>query len=110
MITNTAKLVFSAMLFSYITASQAIAFEQGTVGPYVDSITKWGAWELDIEPAAGGLKQPVTRALYTRDSKLTVRTNSFAALAPPRQNSVQITPPPAPPTRPPFGGPSDGFF
>ena len=96
---------------------------------YVDSIFQWGAWELDIEPAAGGLKPQTTQALNTRDSKVRLRTNSMSALAPPRQ-PVTISRPHAPlpvtspmPVRPslptitpispgvpvPVGGPGDGF-
>lgn len=50
---------------------------------YVDSVTKWGAWELDIEPAAGGLTPPSTQAMNPRNSKVRLRTNSISALAPP---------------------------
>lgn len=49
---------------------------------YVDSVHQWGAWELDIEPAAGGLTPPSTGALNARDAKVRVRTNSISALAP----------------------------
>lgn len=49
---------------------------------YVDSVTTWGAWELDIEPAAGGLTPPTTQALNARNSKVALRTNSISALAP----------------------------
>jgi len=94
---------------------------------YVDSVTKWGAWELDIEPAAGGLTPPSTQAMNPRNSKVTVRTNSFSALAPPptpHTPSIPSTPinpvvpvPVPPPTITnistnvpiPVGGPNDGF-
>jgi hypothetical protein len=94
---------------------------------YVDSIFQWGAWELDIEPAAGGLQAQTTQALTARDSKVRLRTNSMSALAPP-QRPESITPPSAPiPIAPPLpvpvptitpisprvpvpiGGPGDGF-
>jgi hypothetical protein len=95
---------------------------------YVDSVTKWGAWELDIEPAAGGLELPSPRAMSPRNSKVALRTNSIAELAPPPSSAT--TPPPMPPTIPvtppapitpptitpispsvpiPVGGPNDGF-
>ena len=91
---------------------------------YVDSVTKWGAWELDIEPAAGGLTPPSTGALNARDSSVALRTNSISALAPPTSakpptiTSSPIMPPiipaapPAPPVpvTPPIGGPADGIF
>ena len=104
-LTNSMKLSFAVVTLAYTTASIAETPDLNTSENYVDSITTWGAWELDIEPAAGGLKQPETQALKARDSKITVRTNSFSALAP----QPTITPP-GPPTRPEFGGPSDGFF
>ena len=94
---------------------------------YVDSVFQWGAWELDIEPAAGGLQAQTTQALNARDSKVRLRTNSMSALAPP-QRPETVTPPPAPlpvavpapvpvptitpisPSVPvPIGGPGDGF-
>ena len=98
---------------------------------YVDSVHKWGAWELDIEPAAGGLSQPQTQALNARNSKVVLRTNSVAALAPKRATPAISASPavpgapgvpavPAIPATPaitpihpsvpiPVGGPSDGF-
>lgn len=91
---------------------------------YVDSVTKWGAWELDIEPAAGGLALPSPRAMGARDSKVALRTNSIAELGPSPGASTTPPPPtpmPMPPAGPPtitpispsvpipVGGPSDGF-
>ena len=65
---------------------------------YVDSVTQWGPWELDIEPAAGGLTPPSTGALNARDSRVSLRTNSIAALAPPPgQPVVPNAPAPVPP-------------
>jgi hypothetical protein len=85
-----------------------------TTAVYVDSIHQWGPWELDIEPAAGGIQPPSTKALNARDSKVTLRTNSIAALAPTAPTPVVFqtptTPvvppvvpvtPPAPPVTPP---------
>lgn len=101
---------------------------------YVDSVHEWGAWGLDLEPAAGGVQAPGTQPLRARDTLLQPRTNSFAALSPTRPTSVTSGPAPTPltPTRPrtpapvtpssvptmtpigpgvpvPVGGPSDGF-
>jgi len=90
-------LITALMLIS----STSIAEESNIA--YVDSVHKWGAWSLDIEPAAGGLKQPSTKALNTRDSKVTLRTNSFSALAPPPalpKSTVTTTTPTAPPVIP----------
>jgi hypothetical protein len=101
------KLLFAALALTYTVAAMADQNSAGPIStePYVDSVTQWGAWELDIEPAAGGLNKPATQALKARSSKLTVRTNSFSAVGP----QAPVTPP-RPPTRPEFGGPSDGFF
>ena len=89
-LTNSMKLSFAVVALAYTTASIAASPDQNTSENYVDSITTWGAWELDIEPAAGGLRQSETLALKARDSKITVRTNSFSALAP---NAPPMVPP-----------------
>jgi len=113
----TVKLILSTAIL--ITASASIAEESDIA--YIDSVQKWGAWELDIEPAAGGLRQPTTKALNARDSKVVLRTNSFSALAPPLIPNTPIAPgTPITPTLPtitpinpnvpiPVGGPNDGF-
>ena len=62
---------------------------------YVDSVTKWGAWELDIEPAAGGITKADTGALKARESRVTPRTNSFTAVSP--QANLASGQPPAGP-------------
>lgn len=103
------KPVIQALAGIFLACASGAAFAgapaQDTAQPYVDSITQWGAWELDIEPAAGGLLRPQSRALKARDAKLDLRTNSISALAPtPRSTGG------SPPRTPPFGGPSDGFF
>jgi len=94
----------------------------GSTTAYVDSIHQWGAWGLDIEPAAGGLQPSATQPLNARTSKVTLRTNSISALAPPPPailitNTPIPTPPPVipdtsppPPVTPPIGGPADGLF
>ena len=74
------SLAATALLMLATTASVAEELNMA----YVDSVHKWGAWELDIEPAAGGLSQTQTQALNARNSKVTLRTNSIAALAPKR--------------------------
>lgn len=104
------KLLFAALALTCNVAAMAATPDQNSAEPisavpYVDSVTQWGAWDLDIEPAAGGLNKPATQALKARNSKLMVRTNSFSAVGP----RAPVTPP-GPPTRPEFGGPSDGFF
>jgi len=109
---SVAPLFLAAVLI--ITAPASFADDSSLA--YVDSVHKWGAWGLDIEPAAGGLSQPSTQALNARDSKVTPRTNSFAALAPPASPKspvvfdtpsapivppiVPVTPPPPPVTPP----------
>lgn len=117
----TARLVLTTALMIAAPASFA---DQSNLA-YVDSVLKWGAWGLDIEPAAGGLSQPTTQALNARNSKVSLRTNSIAALGPPTPTKspviftspstpivppvVPVTPPP-PPVTPPIGGPTDGLF
>ena len=49
---------------------------------YVDSVHNWGAWELDIEPAAGGIQAPGVQPLNARSANVSLRTNSIAALSP----------------------------
>ncbi len=77
------KLLLTSLLITATSAVIAGEKNQGTGVAYVDSVLKWGAWELDIEPAAGGISAPQPRALNARSSKVALRTNSIAALAPP---------------------------
>ena len=101
-----------------LTATSAAATNENTA--YIDSVHQWGPWELDIEPAAGGLKTQTTQALNARDSKVRLRTNSISALAPPQRPEsitrpsapLPVTPPaPAiPPVLPAISGPADGLF
>ena len=95
----TAKLFLATALMAVTSSSVA---EDDSV-TYVDSVLKWGAWELDIEPAAGGISAPTPRALNARGAKVTLRTNSIAALAPtPDVPTNTIVLPGAPvPQRPP---------
>ena len=131
MFTQKLALIFMLMTASTMSAAELkwIDSDQDSEAEvaYVDSVKKWGAWELDIEPAAGGLAAPSTGALNARNSKVTVRTNSFSALAPPstpHTPSIPSTPinpvvpvPVPPPTITnisinvpiPVGGPNDGF-
>lgn len=82
---KAAQLVLTALTLSFATASIAAWKNSEDEAPeYVDSIHKWGAWELDIEPAAGGLQQSSSQVLNARDSKVSLRTNSVSALAPQR--------------------------
>jgi hypothetical protein len=117
-IVNVIKFGLATLCLTFATASMAEWNNNpSTETAYVDSIHQWGAWELDIEPAAGGITPASTKALNARDPKVSFRINSIAALAP---NALQTTPAPAPPTIPtirpispsvpiPVGGPSDGF-
>ena len=104
--------------------TNAIATTENTA--FVDSVHNWGAWALDIEPAAGGLQTPGTQPLHARTARVSLRTNSMSALAPSRpQSEIMVTPspnptprtptpsaptPPPPPVTPPVGGPADGLF
>ena len=123
------QLVLAATIMSFAGTSIAAWKGDADTAEYVDSVTKWGAWELDIEPAAGGLQQSSNPVINARESKVTLRTNSIAALAPQRPGPptqtapvifspsptpivppvVPVTPPP-PPVTPPIGGPADGLY
>ena len=112
-----AKLTFTVLATAYAATVLAGASTSDTNTAYVDSIHQWGAWELDIEPAAGGLQQPSTQALNARNTKVSLRTNSITALSPATRAipatpaSPGITPAiPATPVTPPRGGPADGLF
>ena len=89
---KAAQLVLTALTLSFATTSIAAWKNSADEAPeYVDSIHKWGAWELDIEPAAGGLQQSSSQVLNARNSKVSLRTNSVSALAPQRP-AVPATP------------------
>ena len=123
--TVSALLGASALLVSCNT----FAADQSTGGSvaYVDSIHSWGAWELDLEPAAGGVMPRGTQPLQPRDTRVQLRTNSFSGLGPSVTiaerpatpvNPVNPVPPPVTPpvvtppapVVPPIGGPADGLF
>lgn len=80
-----AKLTFILATTAYAATALAGAPTSDTSTAYVDSIHQWGAWELDIEPAAGGLQQPSTQALNARETNVSLRANSINAL---RANGV----------------------
>ena len=79
------------------------ATESSETTAYVDSVHQWGAWELDIEPAAGGITQPGTQPMNGRSARVAFRTNSFSAIAPtPVADAPQPVNPivtPTPPTK-----------
>jgi hypothetical protein len=81
---KASRLVLATVIMSFAGTSIAAWKGDTDKDDYVDSVTKWGAWELDIEPAAGGLQQSSSQIINARDSKVTLRTNSIAALAPQR--------------------------
>ncbi|NOQ89589.1 MAG: hypothetical protein GQ549_01440 [Gammaproteobacteria bacterium] len=114
-------ILLSVASTSFAATETSAVSNAATETAYVDSVKNWGAWDLDIQPAAGGIKAPSTRPLSARGTKLRLRTNSFTALAPvnshgsPAGNSPTPTPPPAvtppPPVVPsPIGGPTSGLF
>lgn len=113
--TRAVKSVLFAVSMTATATSLAGNMAASNTNAYVDSVHQWGAWEMDIEPAAGGLRQAKTQALAVRDSKLRLRTNSISALAPKSPvvfsaPTSPITPPvvpvtpPGPPVTPPVGG------
>jgi len=89
------------LTISVALSTNAFAAKDNTA--YTDSVHNWGAWALDIEPAAGGLQEAGTQPLNVRSSKLSLRTDSIAALSPRRATGdIAISPKPAPvpPTTP----------
>ena len=123
---KTVNLLFTLLLTSLTTALATATFASNNdnIESYVDSVHHWGPWELDIEPAAGGIALQTTGPLNARDSKVVLRTNSISALAPSSILATQTTPGPSvvpvppqpaapvtpPPVTPPIGGPTDGLF
>jgi len=85
---------YGILTASVALSTNAFAVKDETV--YTDSVQNWGAWALDIEPAAGGLQAAGTQPLNARSSKLSLRTNSIAALSPRRVPGNIVTPQPMP--------------
>jgi len=113
---------------SIAVTTNAIASTDDAQTAYVDSVHSWGAWELDIEPAAGGIQAAGVQPLNARSANVSLRTNSIAALSPrspqPNVTTAPNLPTPAPipaaPTVPtitpispnvpiPNSAPNDGF-
>ena len=92
-----------------VAAEKAEKAEKATA--YADSVHQWGAWELDIEPAAGGITPAATQPLSDRGARVAFRTNSFSAIAPTAPAAptppITDTPIPTPPiyTPPPVTPP-----
>jgi len=127
---NTVSVLLSASALLVFSNTFAADQNTGKSVAYVDSIHKWGAWELDLEPAAGGISPPGTRPLAARDTKVQLRSNSFSGLGPsvtiaerpatPVNPVIPVNPTPPPttppvvtppaPVVPPIGGPADGLF
>ena len=75
-------------------STSAYATENTTA--YVDSVHGWGAWELGLEPAAGGSTPSPSRALTSRSANIKFRPNDNSAFSPDsRRNQT-----PAPTTTP----------
>lgn len=95
---------------------------------YVDSVHGWGAWELGLEPAAGGTPPSPSRALTSRDANVQFRPNDNSAFSPDSRavavtsalpTPMPVAPPSIPATTPitqpatpgqiPTGSPLDRF-
>ncbi len=72
---------------SFAATNDTAAENTAAETAYVDSVKKWGAWGLGIEPAAGGIQQPSTQPVKARSTNLSLRTNSISALAPTRSSA-----------------------
>ena len=65
-----------------VSASGYAATDPEGATSYVASINEWGAWELGIEPAAGGPAPPSSGALNARSSNVTFRPKENSAVSP----------------------------
>jgi len=83
------------------TDEEVAAEEAEKATAYVDSVHHWGAWELDIEPAAGGISPAATQPLSDRGARVAFRTNSFSAIAPTAPTPTTINSTPVVPTNAP---------
>ena len=113
--------LLSICLLSISTSAYAASGAGEDTTAYVDSVHGWGAWELGLEPAAGGSTPSPSRVLASRDSNIRFRPNDNSAFSPDsRKNSspAPITPTPvgpiigpiAPGQPFPTGNPADGRF
>jgi hypothetical protein len=107
--------LFSISLLSLSGTTLAATDAGEGTSAYVDSVHGWGAWELGLEPAAGGSAPSPGRALASRSANVAFRPNDNSAFSPTsRRNS---TPAPAgTPVGPigpggslPTGNPADRF-
>jgi hypothetical protein len=117
-------LAFALLFGTLLVANLAYAADEpADTTAYVDSVHSWGAWELDIEPAAGGISGPSSQPLMARNVRVSLNTfntssiQAPAIIEPPVPTVApvdpQITPTPGPtppPVVPPVGGPADGLF
>ncbi len=126
---NTKLFISSCSLFLYslLALSTYAAAAADTACPasnkpssqnHIDCVYDWGPWAFNIQPAASGVRAAVT-PLLPHHARVTLRTNSIAALAPVDHTPTPFTPtiiappaatPPLPVTPPPAPhvGPSSG--
>ena len=97
-------------------SSSAYAATESEGADYVDSVYGWGAWELGLEPAAGGPPPSPGRALAAMEANVQFRPNENSAFSPDTR-PVQIPAAPvgptgilAPGTSLPTGNPADLWF
>lgn len=88
----------STSFAAWKTDEEVAAEEAEKATAYVDSVHHWGAWELDIEPAAGGITPATTQPLSDRGARVSFRTNSFSAVAPASPAPTPVTNTPVIPT------------
>ncbi len=96
-------LILTAVLFAPVTfaaTSNHHCKAQSGHNNSADCVFDWGAWGLNIEPAAGGVSHSPGQIIKPLHSQFSLTTNSTAALAPAEIPPV-VTPPPvntAPPS------------
>jgi hypothetical protein len=109
-------------LLSASTSAFAATGSEDDATAYVDSVNGWGAWELGLEPAAGGTTPSPSRALAARGANVQFRPNDNNAFSPnskavvitntrptPMPSPIPSAGPAAPGAPPPTAGPGDGF-
>ncbi len=116
MLETTCKLnrLLSVCLLSLSGSTYAASGSVEETAAYVDSVYGWGAWELGLEPAAGGTTPSPSRALSSRGANIVFRPNDNSAFAPNSRRNSAPTPPtfgPIAPGQPlPTGNPADRWL
>lgn len=74
--------LLSICLLGISTSAFSASDSNEATTSYVDSVYEWGAWELGLEPAAGGPAPSSNQALAVRGPGVNFRPNENSAFAP----------------------------